>query len=119
MKKLFYLLSVSFIITFVFQIDGINAHSLQPDAVKLFVDNKCNSCHSVKTYNIEVKNKNTKAPDLSNIGSQRTPDFLIKYLKKEIEIAGKKHCVTFLGNEGELAELVEWMVSLRNNEETE
>jgi len=113
MKKLIYLFLILIVIVSIIQVDNINARSAQKDGAKLFVDMKCNSCHSVESFNIELKNKNSKAPDLSNIGSTRTPDFLFKYLRKEIEINGKKHGVSFIGNDSELGDLVCWMMTLR------
>ena len=52
------------------------------DGKKIFVDNKCNMCHTVSSAGIE--SKKSDATDLSAVGKDATQEFLLKYLKKEV-----------------------------------
>lgn len=83
------------------------------DAAKMFVDKKCNSCHSIDALKITKTNANSKAGDLSLVGKVRTSDFLTKYLKKEADIDGKKHGVAFKGTDDEFKAMVDWLANLK------
>lgn len=85
-------------------------------AKKIFEDSKCNSCHSVESQGLEAKKKSDKYPDLSNTGSTLTSDFIIKFLKKDETIDGKKHPIAFKGEEAELQTLADWLASLKTEE---
>lgn len=81
---------------------------------ELFVNSKCNTCHSVGVWNIEQKNKspNNKAPDLSKSKSDLDKELLRKYLLKEESLNDKKHPVAFKGSEEDLQTLVEELLLL-------
>jgi len=78
---------------------------------KLFVDNKCNMCHTVKSAGIE--SKKSDAVDLSTVGKDNTTEFLMKYLKKETKLNDKDHKSSFKGSEDELETLVDWLLTLK------
>jgi len=84
-----------------------------PAGQKLFLDKKCNTCHSVDTVKITKKLANSKAPDLSNVGSQRNAEWITKWLNKEVELKGKKHTPKWSGTPEEQKTLVEWVASLK------
>jgi hypothetical protein len=81
------------------------------DGKKVFVDNKCNMCHTVTVAGIE--SKKSDASDLSVVGKDRTVEFLTKYLKKEAKLNDKDHKSSFKGTDEELTILVEWLSTLK------
>jgi mono/diheme cytochrome c family protein len=85
----------------------------EPDGKAVFVDGKCNMCHSVESQGIEKKLKSGKGKDLSNVGTERDPAWLTKWLRKEVELDGKPHEKAFKGSDAELAALVKWLGTLK------
>lgn len=81
------------------------------DGKKVFVDNKCNMCHTVTNAGIE--SKKSDAVDLSTVGKDRTVEFLTKYLKKEAKLNDKDHKSSYKGTDEDLAKLVEWLSTLK------
>jgi len=81
------------------------------DGKKVFLDNKCNMCHIVKSAGIE--SKKSDAVDLSTVGKDKTVEFLTKYLKKEAKLNEKDHKSSFKGSEEDLTKLVEWLSTLK------
>jgi hypothetical protein len=84
-----------------------------PDGKALFVDGKCSMCHSIASQGIEKKLKSGKGNDLSTVGSDRDPAWLRKWIKKEIELDGKKHEKAFKGTDAELDTLLAWLGTLK------
>jgi cytochrome c len=82
-------------------------------AQKLFVDKKCSTCHSVESAKIEKKMASSKAPDLSDIGSTQNAEWISKWLKKEVDLSGKKHPASWSGTPEELKTLSDWLGSLK------
>ena len=91
------------------------AFSFGQDAVpagqKVFVDNKCQMCHSVESAGLTSKNK--KAVDLSNVGSTYKADFLNKWLTKNAKIKDNLHKATFKGDDNSLSDLTAWLETLK------
>lgn len=89
------------------------------DGKKIFVDNKCNACHSITALNIAVKKSadeeksDKESPDLSGVGLERNADWLAKYLMKKESIKGEKHLKKFKGSEGDLAVLAQLLETLK------
>lgn len=81
------------------------------DGKKIFVDNKCNMCHTVTTAAIE--SKKSDAVDLSTVGKDKTIEFLTKYLKKEAKLNDKDHKSAFKGSDEDLKVLVDWLLTLK------
>lgn len=102
------LVSLMALLAFTFSTFTFAEDAPKVDAKKLFVDKKCNSCHSVESAGITKTNANSKAPDLSN-GAKYTKDFLAKYLKKEEAIEGKKHGIAFKATDVEFTAMVNWL----------
>lgn len=95
------------------------------DGKALFLDQKCESCHSVTALKIEKKASATPAskdakvpPDLSAIGTKAKPEFLMNYLKKIADLNGAKHMKKFRGNDDSLKVLVDWLMSLKATEKS-
>jgi cytochrome c2 len=81
-----------------------------PAGQKVFVDNKCQMCHSVESAGLTSKNK--KAVDLSNVGSTYKADFLNKWLTKNAKIKDNLHKIAFKGDDKDLNALSSWLESL-------
>jgi len=86
-----------------------------PDGKQIFLDSKCNKCHTVTSINITSKKDD--AVDLSEAGSAGDVQFLKSYLLKEADINDKSHKTKFKGTEEELNTLVEWLSSLKTESE--
>jgi len=110
-----YLMSLILIAALFVGFTGItwSADAPKIDVAKMFVEKKCNSCHSVTALTIAKTNANSKAADLSLVGKTRTAEFLTKYLKKEADIDGKKHGVAFKGTDDEFSAMVTWLSNLK------
>lgn len=85
------------------------------DGKKVFLDQKCTSCHSITSQGIQGKASDPadKITDLSKVGAERNADWITKYLKKEVDIKGKKHKKAFKGTPAELTELANWLATLK------
>jgi len=83
----------------------------------LFLDNKCSSCHSVKSQAIiKVSTEEVKGnqpPDLSNVGTKHTGDWMCNYLLKKETLNDAKHLKKFKGTQDELEVLAKWLASLK------
>ena len=84
------------------------------DGKTIFVDSKCNNCHTVTS--MEVTSKKDDATDLSNAGSVGTSELMKSYLLKEAKINDKNHKLKFKGSEEELNILVDWLITLKTEE---
>lgn len=82
-----------------------------PSGQKLFLDNKCNVCHSVQSLSITSTKKD--AVDLSKTGDTYKADFITKYLNKESKINNKLHKVAFKGSAEDLTIISGWLNSLK------
>jgi hypothetical protein len=80
---------------------------------KLFMEQKCNTCHSVESQQITKTMASSKASDLSDVGNKRTEEWMTKWMKKEVDIDGKKHTKGWTGKEEDLTTLVKWMATLK------
>jgi hypothetical protein len=115
MKNIFYyLVFVSAIVAlFAFAFSFSKGDEL--DAEKIFINAKCNKCHSIEILKIESTSK--KEPfDLSKVGSERNAEFLTKYLLKEETLNDKKHKKEFKGTDEELQVLVDWLLEQKSEE---
>ncbi|GAB4239456.1 MAG: hypothetical protein Kow00109_14240 [Acidobacteriota bacterium] len=81
------------------------------DGKAIFLAQKCNMCHDVSTVGITAttKSEKMKGPDLKGIG--KDVDWIMKYLKKEVDLDGKKHTKKFTGSDDELKVLAEWIAA--------
>ncbi len=82
-----------------------------PAGKKIFVEQKCNMCHTVKSVGIE--SKKSDATDLSNVGAEMKAEDMMKYLKKEMKLNDKDHKTAFKGSDEDLKKLVEWLSTLK------
>lgn len=85
----------------------------EPAGKKAFVDAKCNTCHGISSEGIEAKNKNSKNPDLSGIGTKLKADFIKQYLQKKEQLNDKKHPSNWKGEDKALDDIAKWLESLK------
>jgi len=93
------------------------------DGKTLFLDNKCNTCHTIQVQSIPKKKaeptdakeekSEKKPPDLSAVGLERKAPWMSKYLMKTEAIKGEKHGRKFRGTEAELTTLTTWLETLK------
>ena len=100
------------------------AQEAKPDGKALFLDKKCNSCHTIKALGIQKRTAaaagekkeaegatvtKTKTHDLSSVGVDLKADWMTKFLKRlEATKGGKKHML-FKGTDEELAAIAAWL----------
>jgi mono/diheme cytochrome c family protein len=84
------------------------------DGKALFEASKCNMCHAVKAAGIEAKVKSEKmqGPDLTGLGSRFEADWVVKYLRKEVQLEEKDHKGTFKGSEDDVKAIMAWLDGL-------
>ncbi len=83
---------------------------------KIFIDSKCNVCHSIDSQGVAKKttsNKPDGPPDLSNVGALHKADWMTKYLNKEEARNDKKHIKAWTGKKEDLEILVKWLETLK------
>lgn len=94
------------------------------DGKAIFVENKCNTCHTVQVAGVEKKKAATadaadekksdrKPPDLSGTGLERKPEWIAAYLMKTEAIKGEKHSRKFRGNAADLKVVSAWLSTLK------
>lgn len=81
------------------------------DGKQIFLAQKCNLCHSVSSAGIErtVKSEKVAGPDLTNLAAKEDAGKLVKFLRKEGELNGKKHGKGFTGTDEELGAMIAWL----------
>lgn len=101
------------------------AQEAKPDGKTLFLDKKCNTCHTVKALGIEKRSAmagektgtgtatpaaaKTKTTDLSSVGLDLKADWMTKFLKREEMTKAKKKHLLFKGTDEELTTVVTWL----------
>lgn len=110
---LFFLFISAIVVLFAFAFSFSQETGL--DGKQIFLDNKCNACHTVTS--MEITSKKTDAIDLSDAGSGVDANLLKTYLLKESKINDKEHKMKFKGSEAELDGLVNWLFTLKTKSE--
>lgn len=111
MKKIFSIsvfVFVAAIISLAFKMNPAD----EPAGKQIFIDSKCTTCHSVKSAGI-VKGKK----DLSEVGNTLKAEQIASFITKKEKINDKLHMVAFKGDEKQLAQLTEWLASLKTTAE--
>jgi cytochrome c2 len=83
----------------------------------VFVASKCNMCHSIDSLAIArtSKSETTKGPDLSNVGAERTAQWMSAWLRRQEKIDGKAHKKSWTGNDQDLTQLVAFLGTLKKS----
>ena len=79
------------------------------DGKAVFLDKKCNKCHTVSSASIEKTSK-LKGPDLTTEAIKGDAKTLKTYLKKQEVINGKKHGTAFTGSDEDLDAVIAWVL---------
>lgn len=81
------------------------------DGKQIFLAQKCNLCHTVSSAGIQatVKSEKMKGPDLTGLAPKVDASLLNDYLRKKVEINGKKHGKEFTGSDEEIGALIAWL----------
>lgn len=82
------------------------------DAKDIFLAEKCQRCHSIETLNI-TNTGQKDISDLSAVGSKRTAEWLVKYLRREEAINGKKHLKNLKTSGADIEKLAQWLGTLK------
>jgi mono/diheme cytochrome c family protein len=87
-----------------------------PAGQTAFLENKCNTCHSVDSAEIAKKSEKMKGPDLSNAGAEvKSAEWLKGFLLKTEKLDEKAHKKTWKGTDEQLDAIVKWMMSLKKS----
>lgn len=89
------------------------AQDTEPAGKKIFLDQKCNLCHSIDSQSIAKKTATSKAPDLSNVGSTQSAEWIAKFMTKEESLENKKHPKGWTGKKEDLTTLSTWLATLK------
>lgn len=90
-------------------IGAFAAPALAADGKAVFLDKKCNKCHTVSSASIEKTSK-LKGPDLTTEAISGDAKVLKAYLKKVETINGKKHGTAFTGSDEDLDAVIAWVL---------
>jgi hypothetical protein len=73
-------------------------------------------CHSVAQAELTatIKSEKKKGPDLP--AASRDSEWLISYLKREVQLDDKDHKKEFKGTDEELQAIAAWLVELKGSE---
>jgi mono/diheme cytochrome c family protein len=115
--------TVAFIASFYLFVFALCAHAqeAEPAGKKIFVDQKCNVCHSIDSQGIAKKGPPAKPtdknppPDLSNLGAEKSADWIAKFLAKEETLNNKKHPKGWTGKKEDLTTLSSWLATLKKS----
>lgn len=82
----------------------------------LFVEKKCNRCHTVESQQIETTKGDDDAPDMSNAGAMvPSAEWAKKFILREERKDGKKHKRPYKGSEKDLDLIVAWLMTLKSS----
>jgi hypothetical protein len=94
-----------------------------PPGKEIFLQYKCNSCHSVESQKIVVKKgkdeeededeDKVEPPDLSGVGLEHDAKWMNDYLLKKEKLHDKAHRKKFRGKAPELKDLTTWLSTLK------
>jgi len=81
------------------------------DGKQIFLDQKCNMCHSVPTAGITAttKSEKMKGPDLVNV--KEDAKTLTAFLKRTADLDGKKHPKEVKLSDADLSALINWILA--------
>lgn len=86
-----------------------------PAGKKIFLDKKCNVCHTVISEGIRLQASDSNVPvlDLSKTGDTYDRMWLAKYLVHQEQKDGRPHPTKFAGERQQLAKVAEWLAGLK------
>jgi cbb3-type cytochrome oxidase cytochrome c subunit len=90
-----------------------SAYAEDAPGKKIFIANKCNTCHSIESQAITKTLASSKAPDLSTVGTEHNADWIAKYISKQETKNEKKHIKGWTGTKEDLQTVAKWLESLK------
>jgi mono/diheme cytochrome c family protein len=95
---------------------GLASTAAGADGKALFLEKKCNTCHSVDSQSIPKTSKTMKGVDLSNASALvESADWAKSFLKREVKKDDKNHQREFKGTDEELNAIVDWLMTLKTS----
>jgi hypothetical protein len=91
---------------------AVVAGAAAPPGQQVFVDQKCNNCHSVSSAGIEAKMK-TNSVDLAGIGGKKDAAWIKDFIEQKNDLDGKKHKAAFKGTPEQLTQVVDFLAGLK------
>ncbi len=92
----------------------VNKQTTKSWGKRLFLERKCNMCHTVKSHRIaKIKGPLKLTVDLSKVGSRQKRAFFAPWLTHRLKRRGRKHPRLFKGTPDQLNAVVSWLASLR------
>lgn len=85
----------------------------EPAGKILFMEAKCNNCHSMQAFGLIPKTPKKNIPDLSTVGDSLTADFIKLYITKQEKQHDANHPIAYKGSDEELIILGDWLASLK------
>jgi mono/diheme cytochrome c family protein len=86
------------------------------DGKAVFLEKKCNMCHSIDSQSIQKTSEKMKAPDLSNASTLvESGDWLKDFLTRKVQKDNKNHMREFKGTDEELGAVVDWILTLKTS----
>ncbi len=91
-----------------------------------FLQQRCNLCHGIATDGVEKlgsspavaddpfgeEDASNGPPDLSLVGDRHQSEWIVAFLRKEVDLDGRKHPMGFTGTEAELDSIVAYLSEL-------
>jgi mono/diheme cytochrome c family protein len=86
------------------------------EGLAAFNAQKCNMCHSVPQAEIvaKMKSEKMKGPDLP--AEARESDWIMGFLKREVQVNGADHKKEYKGTDEELQAIAAWLIELKGAE---
>lgn len=116
MKKIFSFILLIIFIGLVFGFTNISLQEEEPAGKKIFIVNKCGTCHAIQSEGLTTNTKLKNVPDLSDVGTRRTADFIMKFITKKEKLNNKLHMIAFKGSDEDLKTLAKWLETLKPSE---
>ena len=87
----------------------------QLDGKEAYLKARCDRCHAIASQEIDATTNSERmlGPDLGEMSAERSVDWIVRYVKKEVDIDDKTHRFTFKGTDEDLQTIAEWLVGLR------
>lgn len=93
------------------------AETAPSDVPEVFTAGRCNLCHSIESHGVDRRSKSekTKGPDLSDVGSRHSAEWMASWLRQEETLDGETHEREYKGSDEELKALVDWLATLKES----
>lgn len=82
---------------------------------KAFIANKCDNCHSIEKLEIErkIKSEKMKGPDLGDVGDRHMAEWMVKFLKREVDLDDDLHKQEYKGSKKDLEAISAWLGEMK------